>query len=142
MRFQVPQFIDVEDRIFGPLTVTQFIYLAGGFGFLLALWLMLPAWAAILFGGPVAALGGALAFVKIHERPLIEVLESAFQYYIKDKLYIWNKEEKEQDTLARDAVTRTEDPAQFVVNATSNKLKDLAWSLDIQESLYSDRSQK
>jgi len=32
MRFEVPQFIDVEDKLFGPLTFTQFVYLAGSGG--------------------------------------------------------------------------------------------------------------
>ena len=32
MRFQVPQFIEVEDKIFGPMTLKQFIYMAGGAG--------------------------------------------------------------------------------------------------------------
>ncbi len=34
MRFEVPQFIDVEDKIFGPFTFKQFLYLAGGAGLL------------------------------------------------------------------------------------------------------------
>lgn len=142
MRFQVPQFIEVEDRIFGPLTITQFIYLTGGFGFLGAMWLMLPLWAAILLGGPVAALGAALAFVKINERPLIVIFEHAFQYYLKDKLYIWDKHAKSDAELKKEVVERSEDPAQYVANATSSKIKDLAWSLDIKESMYSDRRQQ
>ena len=32
MRFEVPQFIDIEDKIIGPLTWRQFIYLGGGVG--------------------------------------------------------------------------------------------------------------
>lgn len=142
MRFQVPQFIEVEDRIFGPLTITQFIYLAGGFGFFGAMWLMLPLWAAIITGLPVAGFGAALAFLKINERPLIVVIEHAFEYYLRDKLYIWDKRNKTPAEIAKAAVTRTEDPAQFVANATSNKIKDLSWSLDIKESMYSDRSQQ
>ncbi|TSC80302.1 MAG: hypothetical protein G01um101429_152 [Parcubacteria group bacterium Gr01-1014_29] len=31
-QFQVPQFIEVEDKIFGPLTTKQFFYLLGGGG--------------------------------------------------------------------------------------------------------------
>ncbi len=142
MRFQVPQFIEVEDKTFGPLTITQFIYLAGGFGFLGAMWLMLPLWAAVLVGGPVAGFGAALAFLKINERPLVTVLEHAFEYYLKDKLYIWDKRAKTPAELGHEAETRTEDPAQFVANATSNKIKDLSWSLDIKESMYTDRTQK
>lgn len=142
MRFQVPQFIEVEDRIFGPLTITQFIYLAGGFGFLLAMWLMLPLFFAILLGGPVAGAGVALAFIKVNERPLVTVIEHAFQYYLKDKLYVWDKRQKSSAELVHEAEVRTEDPAQFVANATSNKIKDLSWSLDIKESLYTDKNQR
>lgn len=142
MRFQVPQFIEVEDRIFGPLTVTQFIYLAGGCGFLLGMWLMLPLWAALIVGLPVAGFGAGLAFLKINDRPLIVVMEHAFEYYIRDKLYIWDKHQKSNAELAKTVVARTEDPGQFVANATSNKIKDLSWSLDIKESMYSDRSQQ
>lgn len=142
MRFQVPQFIEVEDKIFGPLTITQFIYLAGGFGFLGAMWLMLPIWAAVLVGGPVAGFGAALAFLKINDRPLIVLLEHAFEYYLKDKLYIWDKHQKTDAQLAKAAQERSEDPAQFVASATSSKIKDLSWSLDIKESMYSDRGQQ
>lgn len=140
MRFQVPQFIEVEDKIFGPLTISQFIYLAGGFGFLGGMWLLLPWWAAILIGGPVAALGGGLAFVKINDRPLITILEHAVEYYVSDKLYIWDKKKRAPEPQA--PLDEAEDPAKFVPDATGSKIKDLAWSLDIKESLYSDRNQK
>ena len=137
MRFQVPQFIEVEDKIFGPLTITQFIYLAGGFGFLGAMWLLLPWWAAILLGGPVAGFGVGLAVYKVNERQLISVMESAFEYYIKDKLYIWQKVDRKAEEIAKEAAQRAEDPGQFVPAATANKIKDLAWSLDVHESLMS-----
>lgn len=142
MRFQVPQFIEVEDRIFGPLTITQFIYLAGGGGFLVGMWLILPLWGAVVVGLPVAGFGAALAFLKINDRPLILVMEHALEYYLKDKLYIWDKRQKTDAELAKAAVTRTEDPAQFVATATSTKIKDLSWSLDIKESMYSNKNQQ
>ncbi len=132
-RFQVPQFIEVEDKIFGPFTATQFIYLVGGGGFAVAMWLVLPLWAAILVGGPVAAFGAALAFYKINDRPLISVLEAAFQYLLKSKLYIW--EHKNAAPAAEKAEARENDPAKFVPDATGNRIKDLAWSLDVQEKL-------
>ncbi|MFM2424198.1 MAG: hypothetical protein RLZZ70_589, partial [Candidatus Parcubacteria bacterium] len=30
MQFEVPQFIEIEDKIFGPLTWKQFLYVGGG----------------------------------------------------------------------------------------------------------------
>ncbi len=133
MQFQVPQFIEVEDKIFGPLTATQFIYLVGGGGFAAAMWLLLPLWAAILIGAPVAALGAALAFYRINDRPLLEVLEAAFNYFMKSRLYIW--EHKNAVAPAEQASERENDPAKFAPAATGNRIKDLAWSLDVQEKV-------
>lgn len=133
MRFQVPQFIEVEDKIFGPLTVGQFVYLAGGVGFLVALWVVLPVWLAILIGGPIALLGFLLAFYKVNDRPFISVMQSAAEYFTKDKLYIWDKGRTQpiKDTLT--TIQDYDDPAKYVPAATASRIKDLAWSLDIRE---------
>lgn len=144
MQFQVPQFVEVEDKIFGPLTAVQFVYLVGGGGFLLALWLTVPHWVAILLGGPVALLGAALAFYKINDRPLVNALESGFQYLFRTKLYIWEK--KQPKTVLPEEIVlpgqASEDPAKYVPSATANKIKDLAWSLDIKESVYGNKNQR
>ena len=144
MRYQVPQFIEVEDKIFGPLTAKQFVYLVGGIGFLAAMWIMLPLWLAVLLGGPVAALGGALAFLKINERPFIATLESAFMYLISKKLYIWEKKKvvmpSADDILLMSE--RADDPTKYVPATTGSKIKDLAWSLDVHESIYNNESKR
>lgn len=139
MEFQVPQFIEVEDKIFGPLTIYQFIYLAGGVGFLVAMWLLLPHWLAVLIGTPVAALGIGLAFWKVNDRPLMNTLEAGFEYLISSKLYIWEK--KRSAVPAAEDITLPgegtgEDPAKYVPAATGNKLKDLSWGLDVHEHAF------
>jgi len=40
MQYQVPQFIEVEDRIIGPLTLKQFLYLAFAGAILFVLWFL------------------------------------------------------------------------------------------------------
>ena len=145
MQFQVPQFIEVEDKIFGPLTAKQFVYLAGGIGFFVAMWLILPFFLAVLIGAPVAMFGAALAFYKINERPFISVLEAAFLYFTKKKLYIWDKKKvgpQSVDDMLLTTSDTAEDPTKYVPAATGSKIKDLAWSLDIHESLYSDKNQQ
>lgn len=143
MRFQVPQFIEVEDKIFGPLTVLQFVYLAGGGGFFIMLWLLFPLWVAVIFGGPVLGLGLALAFLKINDRPFISVMQSALEYRLNHRLYVWDKIKKTpQNPIQLKDVRDEDDVAKYVPATTSSKLKDLAWSLDIKESMYSDRNQK
>jgi len=51
MQFQVPQFIEVEDKIIGPLTFKQFVFVGGGFGMAYVLWRVLP----ILLAAPLIA---------------------------------------------------------------------------------------
>ncbi len=140
MRFQVPQFIEVEDKIFGSLTFRQFIYLAGAGGIGIAMWLLLPKWIAVLIAAPFVALGLALAFYRVNERPFIDVMESAFNYYILgNKLYIWQKKESTQDKKPQE---NPADAMRYVPTISASKIKDLAWSLDIKESIYSDKEQK
>ncbi len=56
MRYQVPQFIEIEDKIFGPLTLKQFIYLAGGGGLCLIFFSLLPLYIMVILSIPVIAL--------------------------------------------------------------------------------------
>ncbi len=89
MRFEVPQFIDIEDKIFGQLTWRQFVYLGGGLGGAVVMFLTLPTILAIVLGLPLALLAGALAFYPINNRPFSFFLEALYNYFTSDKLYQW-----------------------------------------------------
>ena len=93
MRFEVPQFIEIEDKIVGPLTWRQFIYLAGGAGMLLLTYFTLPLILFVLIGIPFGALAGFLAFHKVNNRPFSQFLEATFNYFTKSRLYLWRKAE-------------------------------------------------
>lgn len=136
MRFEVPQFIDVEDKIFGPLTFKQFVYIAGGVGFAVILYLSLPFFFVIFLGGPVLAFSAALAFYKVNDRPFVKVLESAFYYITNKRLYIWKKSPKKPEKISEEINTTP-----IVPKLTESKLKDLSWSLDIKESMYENETQ-
>lgn len=93
MRFEVPQFIDIEDKIFGPLTWRQFLYLGGGVGMAVVLFLTMPFIVFALLGLPLGLLAGALAFFPVNNRPFSYFLESMFNYIMGQRLYIWKKKE-------------------------------------------------
>lgn len=142
MDYQVPQFVDVEDKIFGPLTFKQFIYLAGGVGLVVGLILYLPPFLGILLSIPVAGLAGALAFYKMNGKPFIEILESGFNFYIGRRLYLWKKEKHTvaelatiQAKQAAGEAVQTAGPAtsRTSLPLTEGKLRDLALSLDIKK---------
>ena len=130
MRHQVPQFIEVKDKIFGPLTFKQFVYLVGAGGFLFLSIRMLPLFIALIVALPVVALGLALAFYKVNGMPFIFTLEAAFKYFIGGKLYIWKKEAKEKEKEVEKKETQV-----YIPKLSSSKLSDLSWGLDIKEKI-------
>lgn len=91
MQFKVPQFIDIEDKIIGPLTLKQFIYLLVGVGILAALWFYLTLGAFLLIGVPIGIFVLVLAFYRINGRPFIVLIGSLIKYLIKPRLYLWRK---------------------------------------------------
>ena len=141
MRYQVPQFIDVEDKIFGSITLKQFVYLAGGGGLCFVIFRYLPS---IIYSAIpifiVASFSIALAFYKINNKPFIFIVEAAFKYYTSAKLFIWKKVPNEK---ADNAIQEAKEYAGIMVPKISDsKLKDMTWSLDIKDSMYSNKNQK
>ena len=130
-QYQVPQFIEVEDKIFGPLTLKQFIYLAGGGGLCLLMFSLLPLYLTVLLGIPVMALSAGLAFFSVNGRPLIHAMEHAFGYFFGSKLYLWKQR---QAGLSNPQQAVAQKPANLPIPKLSeSKLKDLSWSLNIKD---------
>lgn len=134
----MPQFIEVEDKIFGPLTLKQFIYVAGSLGIGFVLWNFLPGILAVPLGLASVGLGLSLAFIKVNKKPLIIIIEAGFLYTIRRKLYLWKTERtKKKDGAKKDELLNSSEVA--VPTLSENKLKDLSWSLDINERLHYER---
>ena len=144
MRFQVPQFIEVEDKIFGPLTLKQFIFIAGGGGLSFVVYVFINnLFISILPIIIIMSISAALAFYRVNNRPLINVAESAFKYFFGNKLFIWKKVPKPQPTDTQTAIKDAKNYASMTVpKIADSRLKDLAWSLDIKESIYSNKKQR
>ena len=130
MQFKVPQFLDIEDKIFGPFTFSQFVYLAGGAGLCFILFKLLGLLFAVI---PILIVGGialALTFYRPNNKPLVNMIEAGFKYAMQDKLYIWKRRKfKKSANLANKEKIETLN--QNNVKLTGSKLQDLAWSLDV-----------
>lgn len=129
MRFEVPQFIEVEDKIFGPFTWKQFVYLAGGGGAALILFVTVPLILFALLGIPIMALSGFLAFHQINNRPFSIFLESCLQYFSKNKLYLWKRETKQ--TILGEAREATISENSVIQPPAKENLRQLAHKLEL-----------
>lgn len=137
MEYQVPQFIEVENKIVGPLTLAQFIYIAGAGGLCVLFFFYLPAFIAFILSALVVGFAGALAFYKVNGKPFIEVLEAGFEYYTGAKFFLWHKGQetsgKEKSSAATAAAAAAPEPPRGP-RLTRGKLSELAWSLDVNKS--------
>lgn len=139
MQYQVPQFIEVEDKIIGPLTGKQFFYLLGAGAIIFLLRIVFEWWLVMVLGGPFVGLAVAMAFLKVNGVPFIKVMNNAVNYYFSNKLYLWRKTQKPPYATASgkkpgffgDSKPGFEE-GPVAPKLTENRLQDLAWSLDIQ----------
>jgi hypothetical protein len=132
MEYQVPQFIEVEDKIFGPFTLAQFIYVAGGLGLCAITFVYLPFLIAVLISIPVLAFAGALAFYKVNNKPFIDVVQSAIGYFTGGKLYLWKKDANASPATTAAPAPAADPASRQALGLTAGKLHDLAWSLDVK----------
>ncbi|MDO8520793.1 MAG: PrgI family protein [bacterium] len=133
MQFQVPQFLDVEDKIIGPFTIKQFLYITGGLGMGYLSYRFIP-WVGFVIGILFGAFGAALAFYKYNNKPFIFLIESAFNYIRSDRFYLWKRREKAAELeLNLNNFTLTKHKAGPAMKTVSSKLSDLSWSMNIEE---------
>lgn len=138
MRYQVPQFIEFESKIIGPFSFRQFAYMIGGAGGSYLIFKVLGFFPGIIVIIPLVALSLALAFVKINGRKFIDVMASAFSFFVGGKLYVWKKVDKPVEStadMAKDIADEITAPS-----LSQSKLKDLAWGLDIKQNVFSTES--
>jgi hypothetical protein len=129
MRFEVPQFIDVEEKLFGPLTFKQAIYLAGGVGLGYVCYKIIPSPLSYIFALVFVALGLLLAFYKMNNRSFMEIAQSYLNYQIKGKRYIWKRDLLKKPSAP---VAIPQPPKETISkNITNQTITDLAKNLDI-----------
>lgn len=136
MNFQVPQFIEVEDKIFGPLSFKQFLYIAGGagLGYIAYTFTSIPFFIRVLPIALFVGLGFALAFYKVNDRPLINTLEAGLKYLTRGRLYLWRKTPNKTIGPAT-GQNQKSGIATNLPKISESKLKDLSWSLDVNEKV-------
>lgn len=96
MRFQVPQFIEKESKIAGPLTFKQFGLMGGAGVGILILYAALAKANFMLFVFLSALLGFvaiSLGFVKVNGRSLPLVLGNFILYSFSSRIYLWKRKD-------------------------------------------------
>ncbi|PIR86865.1 MAG: hypothetical protein COU11_03360 [Candidatus Harrisonbacteria bacterium CG10_big_fil_rev_8_21_14_0_10_49_15] len=135
-QFQVPQFIDIEDKIIGPLTLKQFGYLAIAGAFSFVLFFVLVTWLWIVITVLLTGMAAGLAFIKYNGRPLLVMLGAMGKYFWQPKFYLWKSKPA---TVAGADIKFGPLPKQGI---SKNPLKNLLLRMSTSKSSIAGREKK
>ena len=130
-QFTVPQFIDVEDKIIGPVTTRQFvIMLSGSIGAVICYRLF--SFGLFLIS-TVLILGfcAVFAFIRVNGRPFHLFVLNIIQTLKRSKVRVWNQETfavREKDFEARDNIIKSAPAAPRLF--TRSRLNELSLVVD------------
>ena len=136
MNFQVPQFLERESKIAGPLTFKQFFYLgAGGLAaFLLYFTLAAKNFFLFLVLAVIAVTSAlAVAFINIGGFPLTTVLMNMIGFLFSPKLYLWQKKTFTPmiiKTEVKKEAARPEPPGSGLKMVERSQLKKLSTEIE------------
>lgn len=133
MRFTVPQFIEYEVKIVGPLTFKQFVFffLAGAVCFIL--YFIVP-FSIFLIACIVLGVGAIVpAFLRIGGRPLPTILGNFFKFSISPKIFIWRKVEAPIMIFKKEEIKKEEVEEELPLKiAEKSQLKKLRTQIEIK----------
>ncbi|MFH1947397.1 MAG: PrgI family protein [Candidatus Magasanikbacteria bacterium] len=126
-QFVVPQFIDVEDRIFGPITVRQFLILLAAGLFIFIAYKLADFTLFLVLTVIVGSLTLVFAFVRINGQDFHYVILNIIQTIRHPSLRIWRKDysKKELDYLRKQKVEEVV-VEEVVKRAKASHIRDLA----------------
>lgn len=91
MLFNIPQFIDKEDKLVGPLTARQLGWLIGGAVVAFIFWTFLEKTAFYVVAVIIGGISCSLAFYHPNGQPLINFMLSSVSFFSSPKMYIWKR---------------------------------------------------
>jgi len=135
--YKIPQQIEIEDKILGPFTLRQFLYMIVGGVTVYILFLIVGQINIVLFftiAFPIALLTLGLVFIKINERPFAMFLGYFLAFMIEPRIRIWEKSTRVKKIMVQ-SKTESEQSKREVARRTKkglvrSRLEELAMIVD------------
>lgn len=130
MLFNVPQFIDVEDKVAGPLTAKQIFWMLGMGAFLFLVWTIFDQATFFTLSIPIILIFALFAFYRPYNQPFLTFITNAVFFLFRPKLYVWNRpglSAKPTNTPVEQKNTVVEEPKKRL---TLEEIQELARTVD------------
>jgi len=133
MQYSVPQFLNVEDKIVGPFTGKQVLFLIMGFGVLLIAFTFFNIVFFAVIAIIVIPVTVAFAFWKPKGMTVSRLITNIINFSTTPHLYIWRREPNLIMYKMTQRKISGDKPAEKKVS--KRKIRELAWLLDTSTSI-------
>ena len=147
MQYQIPQDVEIEDKVIGPLTLRQFFFLMAGLGLSLGVYVLLsktqlPFFLKFFISSPPALIFTSLAFLKFNGRKLDSYVSPFFDFLSKPKRRIWKKEEYHPNQKKLEKELTTEPTVSITTKAPLEQLSEQIEALSKTVDTISNKEPK
>jgi|SRR5688572_1228903 len=127
-QYVVPQFIDVEDKILGPITTRQFAILMITALVMFIIYKLVYIWYAVAIDVTLLGMALVMAFVRINGQPFHYFLLNFVQTFRRPNIRVWNKDltDAEIIALAKVDIPPPPPPKIYKEAPTTSRLSELA----------------
>lgn len=136
MQYYVPQFIESESKVIGPLSLKQFFLIAGPVAFVIVLYFIFRSFIIALTTGLILiGTGVAFAFYKFEGQDLLSVFSYGINFLLKPKKFVWAKRGTETATLKE--IEKPQKKEEIIIPykiKKESKLKKIAWEIETKSS--------
>lgn len=129
-QFTVPQFIDVESKIIGPITTRQFLILLSAAILVAIFYKVFDFSLFVTLTVFVVGIAAVFAFAKINGRPFHFFILNLVQTLRRPHLRIWNNRLTESEQEEKAPVTKVEEKSTTKEYYKKSRLAELALVVD------------
>ena len=133
--FNIPQFIDTEDKVVGPFTAKQIGWMIAAVATLFVLYSLAGKTAFWFLLLPVFAIFGGLAFYKPYGQPLTFLLASLFHFFLNPKIYVWKRVPDIRKATKKVSQNKT-DVRREKKTITTEKIEEITRLVDTENKNY------
>jgi len=135
LQYNVPQFIDKQDRVIGPLTIKQFMFLVIGSVLAGLMWPLTPNLVVFLIvAAPIIVIAILFAFVKIRGQTFTTFVINVVIFFLQPQLFLWSRDpDSHSEIIVRKSIKKTskkEATASQDKQFSQQRVEEIAWVLD------------
>lgn len=129
MQYNVPQFVEVEDKIIGPLSLRQFLTLLAGGLILLVFWKIFGMGAVFFaLALPIVGIAAFLAFGTYNGRPIYTLMPNAIKFFSSSRERVFQRTGEKTFVMSKKVLAKPKE--KIAPEEVSSRLKRLAYLLD------------